>query len=122
MLGVGGGRAVVSATVREPDLVGPGGATGTIPMRVVDADVDALADLLADPLATHLVALGPSQAAVADALGECDDGLGTGNLVRAIGCLDAVREAHASATDGDDRAVLATLTLLTDYAASALTF
>lgn len=123
VLGVADGRAVISATARESDLVAPGGATGTIPMRVVDADVDALRALLADPLAAHLVAaLGPSQGAVADALDECDAGLSSGNLVRASGCIDAVRAALASATDGDDRALLATLSLLTDYTASALTF
>lgn len=123
VLGVGSGRAVVTATVRESGLAGPGGPTGTIPLRVVDADVEALRDLLEDPLARHLIAaLGPSQAAVADALDECDMGLSSGNLVRAIGCLDTVRAALGSATDGDDRAVLATLGLLTDYTAFALTF
>lgn len=121
VLGVGVGRAVITATVRENDLVGPGGtASGSIPIRVVEADLEGMLGLLADPLVPHLVApLGPTKAGVEAAIDACDSGLTTGNLMRVVGCTETVR-TQAGAAAGTDRALLATLTLVTDFAALML--
>ncbi|HUG39990.1 MAG TPA: Ig-like domain-containing protein [Longimicrobiales bacterium] len=117
VLAVGPGRAIITAAVRENNLVGPSGtASGSIPIRVVDADTEAIQALLSDPLVPHLIGgLGPTKGAIETALDACDSGITSGNLMLVIGCTETVR-TQAGAAAGTDRALLATLTLMTDFA------
>lgn len=111
--GVAAGNAVITAEAE--------GKAGSLAMRVVDADLSALASILTDPLRTHLTArLTSARTAVEAALTAADQALAAGNLIALNDALLEVRAQAGSATSADDRAILATLVLLTDFAVELL--
>lgn len=115
--GVVTGRAPGEATITAT----AGSASGTLAMEVVDADLEAIEAVLADPLVGHLTSpLGASKTDIDAALGECDEAIGSGNLVQLAGCLETIRATAGSATAADDRALLAVLSLLADHATRKL--
>lgn len=119
--GVGPGTARIDASVASGSVAGPGGATGSIRLRVLDADVTGMQRVLGDRLlATCVAALGTPRSAVQSALSSATAGLSSGRLVDVIDGLEAIDAQAAGATDGTDRALLATITLFTDFARSLL--
>lgn len=122
VLGVGAGRTTITATPAAGGVVDVGaGVAGTIPIRVLDADIAGFWTILDDPLVDHLTnGLGPSKTAVEAALSDCSRGLGSGALVLVFGCLEAVQTATHETADGTDRALLATLSVMMDFARNKL--
>lgn len=93
------------------------GGSGSLPMRIVSADLSAISDILTDPLRPHLVTrLSSARSAVESALTACDQALTAGNIVLVNETLTAIRAQASSATGPEDRALLATLVLMTDSA------
>lgn len=120
VLAVSAGRATITATARTGDVAGPS-ASGSLPVRVLAADIEGMSVLLDDPVVGHFSdPLGAPKSAVQTALGECDAGLTSGNLVKVITCIETIRDEAESATDGSDRVLLGSLGLVTDFAARKL--
>lgn len=121
-LGVAAGQAQVTATVRTLDIVGPGGtASGSLPMHVLDADVEGMRFLLDDPVVAHITGpLGAAKSTALSALADCDEGLTTGHLMKVIDCLETIRAEADGTTDGHDRVLLNSLALVTDLTAGKL--
>jgi len=107
--GVAAGNATISAAA--------GGSTGSLALHVVAADLDAIRVLLTDPLRPHLVTrLISARNSVEAALATADQSVTSGNIVALNQSLSAVANQASAATNPDDRALLATLALLTDFA------
>lgn len=104
------GNATVTATVTGST------AAGSIPLRVVDADLDAVGLLSGDPYADALIAAlsSAARATVQSAWDACGAGAVNGNVLAIAGCATDIRAAAAAATEPTDRAVLAVLTLFGD--------
>jgi hypothetical protein len=89
-----------------------GDAEGSLRMRVVAADLEAIQTLLDDP---WIRALGEtleddSQVAFEEALESCAHALGDGHILDLAACLEEVGDPSAS--EADDPAVLAVLSLV----------
>jgi hypothetical protein len=99
--GVGGTLTVTATT--------GGGASGTLPMRVVHADLPAVAALIADPWTDALAgALSATPGGVvATALDGCADALEAGHVLNLRVCLRTIQTTTAAG--GTDRALLAVL-------------
>ncbi len=109
------GTATVSASAE--------GASGSIRLAVVDADLTAVAALAGDPFASALVA-SVSSAARSDVEASwsgCQDGAASGDIQTVVDCIDGVRSDESSAADVDS-AQLAVLTLFADAIERALAF
>ena len=107
--GVTAGRATITAEAT--------GMTGSRVLRVVAADLDAVRTVLADPLRPHLVSrLLTARGSVEGALAKADQAVATGNIVALNQSLSTVAVEASAATDADDRPLLGTLVLLTDFA------
>jgi hypothetical protein len=107
--GVAVGNATISA---EAD-----GKSGSLSLRVVGADLGTISLLLADPVRSYLVGRLPTtRNAVESALATADQALISGNIVTLNASLTAVADQARVAAAADDRAILATLALLTDFA------
>ncbi len=91
--------------------------SGSLRMRAVAADLDAVAAALGDPftdaLVTHLS--GATQPEVQGALTQCSNGLAGDNIVAVLECLVAVRAPAAGASDPTDIVLLAVLGVLADH-------
>jgi hypothetical protein len=117
------------ATVSETGIVealGPGSVTitasvssvsGSLRMRAVAADLDAVGAALGDPFTDALVAhlSGETQPEVQGALTQCSGGLAGDNIVAVLECLVAVRATAAGASDPTDIVLLAVLGVLADH-------
>jgi hypothetical protein len=106
-----------SATITASTPRGSAGTVSTtILLRVVAADLGAVASLAADPFGEALVAALSSakRPAVQAAWGACATAAGTGNVDAIAECADDLRAQAASAVDPTDRALLATLALYAD--------
>lgn len=107
--GVTAGVATVTA---EAD-----GKTGNLALRVVAAELNAVRAVLADPLRRHLVShLLTTRGAVEGALATADQAVTSGDIVTLNQSLSAVATEASAATNPNDRALLGTLVLLTDFA------
>jgi hypothetical protein len=101
--------AEAGTTTIEADA---GDAEGSLRMRVVAADLEAVETLLQDP---WVLALGEtmeddSRAAFEDALESCAQALGDGHILNLALCLEDAGDPSAS--EADDPAVLAMLSLV----------
>lgn len=107
--GVAAGDATISARAD--------GVTGSLALRVIDADLDGITAALIDPFTTALVAnLGSAvRERVQAALAQCVEGVAQGNFTTIETCLTGARAEVAGATDPTDRALLATLALFVDH-------
>jgi len=100
--------------------------TGTywtsMPLRVVNADLAAVAAVLGDPLRGHLVTplTAGVRSNVQDALLGADAARTSGHILALRDHLTTVGSQAAAATGADDRVMLATLRLLTDHAVRQL--
>lgn len=89
------------------------GVSGSLALRVVNADVPGITALATDAYVTKLVG-GVSSALrprVQAALGNCTGGASAGDLENVEACVDSLDADASAATDATDRAVLAVLTL-----------
>jgi hypothetical protein len=87
--------------------------SGSIRLRVVQADLATTGVLAGDAYAGALVATvsAAKRSAVQAAWGGCATGAGSGNIVAIKKCVDGVRAEAASATDPTDSVLLAVLVL-----------
>ena len=108
------GTATITATSAEK--------VGQLRLRVVNADVIGITALVADPLRAHLVT--PLQSAtrtrVQGHFVSAGQALAAGNVVALLAAFDGVAAEADAATHADDRALLATLRLLTAHAVRLL--
>ena len=110
--GVASGTATITASAD--------GVSGSLPMRVVAADLDRIGRLVNDPF-TVLLASGLNTASEVNAgLDTSRQALTEGNVLAAQRGLEVALSAIDSVTDPDDRALSAVLRLLLDYAKSLL--
>lgn len=95
-----------------------GDVTGSLRLRIVDADLDGISAVLTDPFTGQLVThLGePAQTAVQSGVDSCTDGLSTGNLAAIVEGLATLQAEVSAATEPDDVALLAVLALMLDHA------
>ncbi len=104
--------AVGTATLRAA----AGSASGSLPVRVVDADLAGITTRSTDPFLAELVAAASAdvrtrlQAAVSD----CGGGAGQGSLERIQDCVAAIHAEATTASDPTDRVLLAVLSLFID--------
>lgn len=112
----GVGTATLTATAQGSAV------SGTIRLRVVQADLPAVGVLAGDAFGSVLVAAvsAPKRPAVQTAWGACATGASSGNIVAIKRCVDNVGAEAASATDPTDRALLAVLTLFVNRIESLL--
>ena len=104
--------AVGTATIRaEAD-----GTTGSLQVRVVDADLAGITTLAGDAYLTALVtgATNAVRGRLQAALQACTTAAGQANLEDIQQCVTAIRTEAAAATDPTDRALLAVLGLFAD--------
>lgn len=104
----GVGNATVTASA--------GQVSGTIRLRVVDADLATVTTLAGDAFVAAMVAAltTSTRSAVQTALAGCVAAATTGNIVALAACIAEVGAEAASSTDGTDRALLAVLALFAD--------
>lgn len=109
---------VGTATIRAAG----GGASGTLDLRVVDADLAGIAALSEDRFVAALVAGSSAdmQSDLEAAMDDCNAGAAEGRLEAIEDCVAAVRSAAASVSDPTDRALLAILGLFLDGVAGLL--
>lgn len=93
-----------------------GGATGTLPLRVVAADLAAISTLLEDAFTQSLVSgLGTAAGdAVRAALDDCTDALAVGHVRDVLDCV--VRIQSESSGEPTDRVLLAVLDIVSSRA------
>ena len=109
VLGVAAGNATISAAAGE--------GKGNLAMRVAAADLVGIRALLADPLRPHLVSrLSIARSSVEGALATADQAVTSGNIIALNESLTGVANQARAAANADDRALLGTLVLLTDFA------
>ncbi len=94
------------------------GVAGSLPMRMVAADLDGIGDLLEDPYVLRLVANVDQATAtrLGDAFSEVSSGIDNGNLSAIGRALTTAQGEVASSTDADDVVLFALLRLVLDYA------
>lgn len=107
---IAAGTATITAAAEE--------ILGQLSLRVVDADVLGITGLLGDPLRPHLVT--PLQSVtrtqVQSSFTSATQALAAGNVVAFLAALEEVATEADAATHADDRALLATLKLITEHA------
>ncbi|UCC71385.1 MAG: Ig-like domain-containing protein [Gemmatimonadota bacterium] len=93
------------------------GVSGSLRMRVLLADLEAVAGALGDPLTELLVThlSGATQPDVQAALNQCVSSIGPGNIAAIVDCIEAVRAEASGATDPTDTVLLAVLGLIIDH-------
>lgn len=107
--GLTAGNATITA---EAD-----GRTGRLVVHVVAADLHAVRALLADPLRPYLVSrLSTTRNSIESALSTADQAVTSGNIAALNQSLTVVANQVSAATVADDRALLGTLVLLTNFA------
>ncbi|UCG88299.1 MAG: Ig-like domain-containing protein [Gemmatimonadota bacterium] len=94
------------------------GISGSLRLRIVDADLDGISAVLTDPFTGQLVLhLGePAKGSVQSGLDTCVDAVSTGNIVAIVEGLATAQAEVGEATEPDDVALLAVLALLLDHA------
>ncbi len=104
--------AVGTATIRAD----AGSASGSLALRVVDADLPGINTLVIDSYLAALVAAASStvKTRLQAATAQCTAGVQQGDLEKIQACVAAVRTEGTNATDPTDRALLAVLSLFTD--------
>lgn len=111
-----GGRiqavALGAATIRAEAE----GATGSLAVSVVDADLDGITMLVSDAFVSALVAAASDdvQTRLEEAAGACTGGAGDGYLELIQDCIAGVRAEVSEAADPTDQALLAVLALFVD--------
>lgn len=107
--GVNAGSSTITA---EAD-----GKAGSLALRVVAADFNAIRAVLNDPLRPHLTSrLSTRRSSVESALTTADAAVASGNIAVLNHSLTLVATEASAATVADDRALLSTLVLLTNFA------
>lgn len=106
--GIAAGTATISAR-RD-------GATGSITIQVVEADLETIATLLEDEYSQLLISsLDPgTRDALADEFDACSMGLADGNILALDDCLRQIPQT--TPTNGTDRALLAVLGVIAERA------
>jgi hypothetical protein len=99
-----------------------GGVSGSFAIRVIGADLAAIALLLDDGFFGRLVSrtTTPVYARVRPALDQCRAGLAQGNFVVIDACIAVLRAEAVAATNADDRVTLGTAVLFIDHAVRLL--
>lgn len=112
--GVGPGQAVISAK--------HGGATGSLSIAVIDADLDAIAQLRNDPLVILLIRHLDSELAqgLTAALNELDGAVTVGNCIAVNDALEAALAGTSGSTNPSDVVSLAVLGLVLERARALL--
>ncbi|MDX1675586.1 MAG: Ig-like domain-containing protein [Longimicrobiales bacterium] len=110
--GVAAGSATITATTGE--------ASGSLTLRVVEADLETIQVLLDDIYTASLVAnLGSGSGdAVAEALDSCATALVDGDVLGLDECLQTIQDETSS--DPTDQALLAVLGVITERSAQLL--
>lgn len=92
------------------------GRTGTLDLRVVDADVEMITLLSTDPLVDAIVATSSAsvRASLEAAVDQCVTGADDGRLDSIVECMADFRAEAANASDPTDRVLVAALGLLID--------
>lgn len=92
------------------------GRSGSLQLRVVEADLTAVATLTGDPYPDSLVSglTTATRPDVETAWDACATGADQDNLRTVKDCVDDIGSEAASATDGTDEALLAVLVLFTE--------
>jgi uncharacterized protein YjdB len=105
---LGVGTATISAQA--------GGVSGTLAVRVVDADLAGISALAKDAYVMALVVATTAEVRtrLEAATTSCVTGAQQGNLERIQSCIAAVRTEVANATDPTDRVLLAVIVLFVD--------
>lgn len=116
--GLSMGGHTVTLTATDSDGSSSSASVGATVVDVASAD-----SLLTDPYADSLVVTFTSskQAAVDDALSNCDSALSNGDVPALEACLTEARSEADSASDAGDRAVGAALDLLLAHAQRQIT-
>jgi hypothetical protein len=100
------------------------GASGSIRLLVVPADLTLVAAVAADPFATALLAAlsTATRTAAQTAWAKCGTGASAGKVVDIVAWVDAVRTSAASAADATDKVLLAVLQFYVDQVRLKLGF
>lgn len=111
--GLAAAQAAGSATITAAVA---GGVSGSLRLRVVEADLTTVSALAGDAFATALVAAlsAGKRPAVQAAWSKCASGAESGNVVAVLQCGTGVHAEAASAGDPTDGALLGVLLLYAD--------
>lgn len=93
-----------------------GSARGSLPLRVVDADLPGITTVATEPFAAALIGSVSSElrSRVQAALAECTAGAGEGRLEGIQSCIVTIQAEATDAGDATDNALLAVLLLFVD--------
>jgi len=107
--GVAAGTASISASAD--------GVSGSLPVRVLNVDLNAITGILNDPYAQALVAnlTATEHGRVQAALDGCAAGVASGDFRTIDACVASARAEVSGASDPTDRALLASLALFFDH-------